>query len=139
MAHRVLVVDDSKNARGILVFMLKTAGYETDEAGDGEEALDKARAHRPDLVVLDAMMPKKSGFQVLAELKADASLGKIPVVMLSAIAGEMPGRDWSRECSAERFIPKPFKVQDVISAIDQLLGKPAREFNTNVLRRAASK
>lgn len=139
MAHTVLVVDDSKNARDILVFMLKAAGYETLEAADGEEALAKVAAQKVHAVILDAMMPRKNGFEACAELKQDDRHAKIPVIMLSAIAGEMPGRDWRRQCKAERFIPKPFKVQDVIRAVDELLGKPARELNTALLRRSAPK
>ena len=124
MAKRVLLADDSANARGILRFMFQSQGFEIIEAVDGEDALAKAASSLPDLIVLDGMMPRKSGFDVCRELKQDPTTRSIPVILLSAIAQADPGRDWSREAPADRFISKPFQMRELLVAIEFLMGAP---------------
>lgn len=123
MAKRILVADDSSNTRGILRFMLQNQGFELVEAVNGQDAVQKtAAAAAPDLVILDGMMPVKSGFDACRELKADPKTSAIPVILLSAIAQVEPHRDWTHECPADRFIAKPFQMHDLIAAIESLLG-----------------
>lgn len=122
MSKRVLIADDSFNTRGILRFMLQNQGLELLEAENGEEALEKARTCRPDLIVLDGMMPRKSGFEACQELKSDPKTSAIPIILLTAAAQVDPSRDWSKASSAEKFMPKPFQMKELLAAIEQLLG-----------------
>lgn len=122
MTKRVLIADDSANTRGILRFMLQNRGFELVEAEDGEDALAKARSSAPDIIILDGMMPKKSGFDACRELKGDPKTASIPVILLTAIAQVEPSRDWAHEAPAERFIAKPFQMRDLLEAIEALTG-----------------
>ena len=126
MARSILVVDDAENTRGILTFILKSKGFEVALATNGEEALEKFRARTPDLVVLDAMMPKVSGYEVCSVIKADERTRKIPVIMLTAQseqAGETVSR-WKDELRPDEVMGKPFKVQELLARIEQLLAVP---------------
>src|SRR5262245_58706231 len=82
--RRILIADDSVNTRGILRFMLQNQGFELIEAENGEDALAKAGASLPDLIVLDGMMPKMSGFDACRELKQNPKTKAIPVILLTA-------------------------------------------------------
>jgi CheY-like chemotaxis protein len=124
MGKKVLIVDDSPNTRGILRFMLGSLGFELLEAEDAERALKIVRAQAPDLIVLDVMMPGRSGFEVCQELKEDPRTSAIPIIVLSAIAQSDPGRDWGKESQADKFIAKPFRTADLLAAIESLLGVP---------------
>jgi len=124
MSKRVLIADDSSNTRGILRFMLQNQGFDLVEAENGEDALAKARSSSPDLIILDGMMPQKSGFDACRDLKADPKTSKIPVILLTAIAQVEPGRDWTHEAPADKFMAKPFQMKDLLGAIESLLGMP---------------
>jgi CheY-like chemotaxis protein len=87
MAKQVLVVDDDRNTVKFLSVLLSEHGYEPVPAYDGTEGLQKIEESRPDLVVLDVMMPKKSGFVLFRQLKQDAQYADIPVLMLTGVAG----------------------------------------------------
>jgi CheY-like chemotaxis protein len=87
MAKKVLIVDDDKNAVKFLSVVLEENGYEASAAYDGSEGLEKVKEVMPDLVVLDVMMPKKTGFVLFKQLKRDDALKDIPVLMLTAVAG----------------------------------------------------
>src|SRR6185436_6482993 len=121
---KILFADDSENTRGILRFMLQNQGFQLVEAVDGEDALAKAATCRPDLIVLDGMMPKISGFDACLQLKADPRTASIPIILLSAIAQTDPSRDWAKETRADRFIAKPFQMRDLLGVIDSLIGRP---------------
>ena len=120
---KILFADDSENTRGILRFMLKNQGFDLVEAVDGEDALAKAASGAPDLIVLDGMMPKVSGFEACRQLKENPATASIPVILLSAIAQTDPGRDWARETEADRFIAKPFQMKELLGAIESLTGR----------------
>ncbi len=123
MARSILIVDDAENTRGILTFILRNKGFEVALAADGEEALEKFRARTPDLVVLDAMMPKVSGYEVCSVIKADERTRRIPIILLTAQAeqaGETVQR-WKRELRPDEVMGKPFKVQELLARIEQLL------------------
>lgn len=107
-ACKVLVVDDDPNIRRLIVVALRRDGYEFVEAANGRDALDAMRNERPDVVVLDLMMPVLSGWDVLRERSHDAELLKIPVIVVSANRDpEVATAVTSGICA---FLPKPFDI-----------------------------
>lgn len=122
MGKRILIADDSVNTRGILRFMLQNAGFELVEAENGEDALAKAESTLPDLIVLDGMMPKLTGFDACRYLKENPKTKTIPVILLTAVPQMDPTRDWKKEAPADRFMAKPFQMKDLLAAIEVLLG-----------------
>ena len=109
---RVLVADDEPHLLRLVKFRLEREGYEVLTAVDGEAALQVARDQQPDLCVLDVMMPKRSGFDVLRELRSDESCAGMKVIMLTARA---QGRDVDVGFSlgADDYITKPFSPQEL--------------------------
>lgn len=104
---RVLIVDDEAGIRELCRVNLALAGYEVIEASDGFEALDVARAHQPDMIFLDVLMPGMSGWEVLSALRADSALSSIPVIMLTALNSEDDQiRGW--EGGVVEYLTKPF-------------------------------
>jgi DNA-binding response OmpR family regulator len=103
--------------------MLRGKGYEVLEAADGEDARRKATTEAPDLIVLDAMLPKVTGFTLCAELKADDRYKAIPILMLTAITRDTGKSDdyWREKSQADDFMSKPFKAQDLVSRVEKLL------------------
>ena len=120
MAHRILIVDDEPNIVISLEYLLKNEGFEVKVATDGDSALLQAAEFRPDLVLLDVMMPKKSGFEVCESLRADASLADLKIIMLTA-----KGRDTEitkgLALGANAYITKPFSTKDLVAQIKLLL------------------
>jgi DNA-binding response OmpR family regulator len=124
MAKRVLIVEDTKNIREIVAYMLKNRGYDVVESGDGQDGWTKATTVSPDCIVLDAMLPHKSGFEICADLKADPKTQKIPIIMLTAITRDTGKSDeyWKQKSKADDFMTKPFKAADLVVRIEKLLG-----------------
>tara|TARA_B100001179_G_C18596170_1_gene407352 strand:- start:926 stop:1294 length:369 start_codon:yes stop_codon:yes gene_type:complete len=116
----ILVADDDPILVEILKFRLEGAGHSVTVASNGEEALAAVRENRPDLIVLDSMMPVLSGPEVLAELKADAELSSIPVVMLTARDGEADVIA-GLEGGAAEYLTKPFIPQELLVRIAGLV------------------
>ena len=116
----ILVADDDPILVEILKFRLEGAGHSVTVASNGEEALAAVREKRPDLIVLDSMMPVLSGPEVLAELKADAELSSIPVVMLTARDGEADVIA-GLEGGAAEYLTKPFIPQELLVRIAGLV------------------
>ena len=118
----VLVADDDDDIRDLVAFRLDRAGYEVLRAGDGQQALDLAREHRPDLAVLDVMMPKLTGYDVTRELRADAATSGIPVILLTARVQEA---DVARgfEAGADDYVKKPFSPQELKARVQAVLGR----------------
>lgn len=119
MARRILVVDDEMHLAKILQFTLEHAGYEADTAFDGEEAMEKIFRGRPDLVILDLMLPVMDGYKVCNRLKKDEEYSDIPIIILSA-------RDFEREeleepINADLFLEKPFNTENLLQHIESLL------------------
>lgn len=123
VAKKILIVEDTKSIREIVAFMLRSKGYETSESGDGQDAEARVRAEPPDLIVLDAMLPKKTGFDVCQSLKADEKLKKIPILMLTAITRDTGKSDeyWKEKSQADDFMSKPFKATELVERIERLL------------------
>jgi two-component system alkaline phosphatase synthesis response regulator PhoP len=121
---RILVVDDTKSIREIVSYLLRSRGYEVIEAADGQDAWEKATTEAPDLIVLDAMIPKKTGFEICEELKKDDRWKKIPILMLTAITRDSGKTDeyWREKSKADDFVSKPFKAPDLVQRVLRLLG-----------------
>ena len=119
---RILVVDDEIYIVHILDFSLGMEGYEVLTALDGEQALEKARAEKPDLIVLDIMMPKLDGYETCKRLKADAETKDVPVILLSA-KGRNVDQKIGFEVGADDYITKPFSPRKLVERINAILGQ----------------
>jgi DNA-binding response OmpR family regulator len=119
-APLVLCADDDEDILSLVSLRLRRAGFEVETAADGDEAVTIARARRPVLAVLDVMMPKRTGYEVLAELRADETLREMKVILLSARVQE---GDVARgmDAGADAYLAKPFKAQDLVSTVQELL------------------
>jgi DNA-binding response OmpR family regulator len=118
-SRKILVADDNANIRKVVKMGFESLGYTVITAGDGRVALEMIRAEHPDLVILDVMMPEKSGYDVCAEMKADAELHAIPVVMLTAKNLE-EDQYWGRELGADEYITKPYDPEQLESAVEKI-------------------
>lgn len=117
-SHSVLIADDDELLVQLLEHKLRQQGYQVTSVGDGEAALDKVAAIKPDLIVLDGMMPGLDGFEVLRRLKENVETRHIPVVMLTARRME---RDIvaALDLGAEEYIVKPFLPDELITRINR--------------------
>ncbi len=122
-ATSVLVVDDEPQVVWMLRFSLEAEGYQTLEARDGRAALEEIRRHRPDLVLLDVMMPVMDGWSVLEELQALPEQERPRVVVVSARAS-LRDRAKAAELGADAFVAKPFNVEDLLDLL-RTLDRPA--------------
>ena len=123
MSHKVLIADDEPNIVVSLEYLLKRAGYTVLVARDGQEAIDTLRRERPALVLLDVMMPKKSGHEVCAELRADEALRDTQVLMLSA-KGRDTDVDKGLGVGADAYMTKPFSTKELAAKVAEMLGSP---------------
>jgi DNA-binding response OmpR family regulator len=119
-APLVLCADDDEDILSLVSLRLQRAGYQVVTAADGDEAVEIARARRPAVAVLDVMMPKRTGYEVLDELRADEALRGMKVILLSARVQE---GDVARgmDAGADAYLAKPFKAQDLVSKVVELL------------------
>jgi two-component system alkaline phosphatase synthesis response regulator PhoP len=116
MDKKILVVDDDPNIMKLLTFRLSAEGYNVVTASDGQEALDKVRQEKPDLIILDITLPLLDGYQVCSTLRADEQYKYIPVVMLTA-SKEMKEIAVGLESGAVAYIQKPFKADVLLGII----------------------
>jgi DNA-binding response OmpR family regulator len=119
---RILVVDDEIYIVHILDFSLGMEGYEVVTALDGEEALRKVSEAKPDLIVLDIMMPKMDGYETCKALKSDAATKDIPVILLSA-KGRNVDMQTGYDVGADDYITKPFSPRKLVDRINAMLGQ----------------
>lgn len=117
----ILVCDDEHVLRTLIRASLDSA-YGVVEAADGEEALRRAREARPDVILLDLMMPGRSGLDVLAELRDDPATAGTPVIVLSART-QVADRQAALEAGADRHLGKPFSPSELVAAVEELLGR----------------
>jgi DNA-binding response OmpR family regulator len=121
MSHKVLIADDEPNILISLEFLMKREGHEVLLARDGQEALDTIRREHPALVLLDVMMPKKSGFEVCQAVRADEALADVKILMLTA-----KGRDTDIAqglgVGADGYMTKPFATKELAARVREMLG-----------------
>ncbi len=117
---RILIVDDNETNRDILATRLATQGYELKQAADGEEALIAARAHQPDLILLDVMMPKLDGVEVCRRLKGDASLPFTPIILVTAKA-DSKDVVAGLEAGADEYLTKPIDQMALLARVKSVL------------------
>jgi CheY-like chemotaxis protein len=120
MRSRILVCDNEPVLRALVRDALATGDYDIVEARDGVESVEVARACEPDLIVLDMMMPGRTGLEVLQELRAEARFAETPVIMLTARA-QAADRDAAVDAGASHFLPKPFSPLALASLVEELL------------------
>lgn len=121
MKRRVLLADDDAALRRLIEVTLNAEDFELLQAADGHEALDMARAHHPQLVLLDVNMPRLDGFEVCQQLKGDPSTADIKVVMLTARSADTDRRR-GRDAGADDYFVKPFSPVQLLNKIYALLG-----------------
>ncbi len=121
---RILIVDDEPELRQMLQLMLERVGHRCIMASNGTEALALAVAERPDLIVLDVMMPDKSGYDTARQLRANSQTANVPILILTARTQTMD-EDMAHEAGADAFLPKPVTGQVLVSEVNALLGERA--------------
>ena len=115
-----LIVDDSATERSIITGCLKEAGIDVSVALSGEEALEKIEKSCPDLIVLDVVLPGKSGFEICRELKGSDNTNKIPIILCSTKKTEMD-KFWGMKQGADAYIPKPIDQAELIEKVRELM------------------
>lgn len=119
MARKILTCDDEKHIVRLIQVNLERQGYEVISAYNGAECLEKVQSDRPDLIVLDVMMPEMSGFEVLEKLKSDPETENIPVIMLTARAQDADVlRGW--QSGVECYLTKPFNPMELIAFVKRI-------------------
>ena len=120
MGQKILVVEDNELNLRLFCDLLRVHGYEAEPVRDGREAVDRARAFAPDLIVMDIQMPHISGLELIDQLKADAELKAIPVMAVTAYAAK-GDEERIRDAGAEGYVSKPISVIRFIEAVRELL------------------
>ncbi len=124
---KILLVDDDVDFCEATKLLLESKAYEVVTAYDGKEGLEKVRVERPDLVILDVMMPEMSGYDVCVVLKADSELNKIPVILLTAVAQELFKTAYTQTMGlmteADDYIAKPVEPEQLVKRVEDFLGK----------------
>jgi adenylate cyclase len=123
---KILIADDSFESVELLKAVLSNQGYQVIIAFDGEEALDKAHKEKPDLLLLDIMMPKVDGYEVCRRLKADPNTARIPILILTA-RDDIPDRVKGLDLGAEDYFTKPFNIQELVARVQARLRAKHRE------------
>ena len=136
-ARRVLVVDDERSIRLLCRVNLNASGMEVIEAADGREALERVRSERPDLVLLDVMMPEVDGWTVARELAADEKTREIPIVFLTARA-DPADRRLGQELGGVGYVVKPFDPVGIGDLVEETLGRIERGEREQLRRRISS-
>ena len=116
MDKKILVVDDSPTTRDLIAGTLQSKGYQTVTAENGEEALQKAEAEHPDLILLDVVMPGQNGFQVCRQLKTEDSTKDIKVILVTS-KNQKSDRFWGLKQGADDYITKPFEQAQLLECV----------------------
>lgn len=120
-AERIMVVDDDLNIQLALKYRLEKEGYHVLLAGDGVDALEKVKAEKPDLIILDLAMPRMDGFEFLEQMKGNGRTSTVPVIVLTAYGYES-NRARSLELGAVEFVVKPFSPRQLVAEVWKILG-----------------
>ncbi|MFW6052960.1 MAG: response regulator [Desulfosalsimonas sp.] len=122
----VLVVDDDPDLVEAVSMKLESRDYRVERAYDGDEAMEKIRKEKPDLVILDVMMPRKNGWVACDEIKNDDALKDITVVMLTAVGDAVPSTSYThhdgKTTLADDYIPKPIDMDKLMEIVDDHMG-----------------
>jgi DNA-binding response OmpR family regulator len=122
MAKHVLIIEDEPNIIEAISFILSRDGWQVDTHSNGHDAVAVVRARAPDLVILDVMLPGRSGYDILTDLRAQPETRDLPVLMLTA-RGQARDRELAEKAGASRFMTKPFSNADVIEALNALVAE----------------
>lgn len=120
MGQKILVVEDNELNLRLFCDILRAHGYEADPVRDGRDALDRARAFEPDLIVMDIQLPHISGLEIIEQLKVDATLSRIPIMAVTAYAAK-GDEQRIREAGAEGYVSKPISVIRFVDSVRALL------------------
>jgi len=127
----ILIVDDDPDVREAVKIILETQLYELIFASNGEECLEQVKKNRPDLIILDLLMPKKDGFEVIKELRGHPSYPRIPILVLTAVKKEAAGRRYELETAlrmdVDDYIEKPIQPDDLIDRVKRILTRARRK------------
>lgn len=124
MGARVLIAEDEANLVESLTFILAREGHEVFSVADGEAALGRLRSHPTDLMILDVMLPRLNGFEVLKALRSDPALQCLPVIVLTAKT-QLHDRQLAEAIGVEAYVTKPFSNQDIIDQVRRLTASRA--------------
>ncbi len=119
MSKHVVLVEDETNIAEAIRFLLGRDGWRVKTLANGGNAAEVIRAAKPDLVMLDVMLPEKTGFEILAELRSDDSLADLPILMLTA-RGQARDREMALQAGVSRFMTKPFSNEEMLTAVREL-------------------
>lgn len=117
---RILIVDDEEDILNVLRFRLEANNYEVLSASNGQEGLNKARSMKPDLIILDLMLPKLDGYKICRILKFDESYKAIPIIIFTASA-QKKDEELGMEMGADAYIAKPFESKILLEKMKELL------------------
>jgi two-component system cell cycle response regulator DivK len=120
VGQKILVVEDNELNLKLFCDLLRAHGYEAEPVRDGREALDRARAFAPDLVVMDIQMPHISGLELIEQMKADGELRRVPIMAVTAYAAK-GDEERIRDAGAEGYVSKPISVLRFVEAVQALL------------------
>ncbi|MCU7871418.1 MAG: response regulator [Candidatus Thiodiazotropha sp. (ex Lucinoma borealis)] len=120
MPKKILIVDDEPNIVLSVEYLMKREGYQVTTANDGQTALELLSETMPDLLILDVMMPRKNGFEVCSDIRADPTLSGLPILMLSAKGREAEIKK-GVSVGADAYITKPFSTHDLVNMVNKLL------------------
>jgi phosphate regulon transcriptional regulator PhoB len=134
MENRILIVDDAPDIVDLVSYNLKKSGFNVSAASDGEEALEKIRKHKYDLIVLDLMMPGIQGVEVCRSLRNDPKTVNIPIIMLTA-KGEESDRVVGLESGADDYMTKPFSARELIARIKAVLRRTGEKIGAETVIR----
>ncbi len=127
MPKKILIVDDDPDFVEAVTLILRPKKFEVVTAYNGKEGLEKVKAERPDLIVLDVMMPEKDGYAVCKELKSDPQWNRIPVLLLTGVVSHIPTTRYTQEMGmeteADDYLEKPVEPQVLVKRIEVLLSK----------------
>ena len=122
MAKRVLLIEDEPNIIEAISFILSRDGWTVHTHTDGTTAAERVRSLPPDVLILDVMLPGRSGFDILRDLRADPATSALPVMMLTA-RGQTKDRELAAQLGADHFMTKPFSTADVLALVRDLAGR----------------
>lgn len=125
MNRHVLLIEDEPNIIEAIRFLLTRDGWTVDTHSDGSDAVEVVQQARPNLVILDMMLPGKSGMDILRELREIGDLANLPVLMLTA-RGQSRDRDMAEKAGVSRFMTKPFSNTEVLTAVRDLVAQASR-------------